>query len=268
MKKLLAKWRGSEPLAEPGVAAMPIPPERLRSLRDDDQFIVSYPRSGNRWLRVMVRDAIVLRRPELAPPAELRALVPDLHHYEPDAPALAQFGIAARVLKSHNIRDIVGRRMIYLFRRAADALISFYHFRQKQPQWAEKTKLLSADAFCAAMLPGWIEHLELAIRQRESFSDRTLFVSYESLHAAPGATLRAALEFLGIAADESVVRAAVERNAFEKNRAQLASQSPGEPTPILRKGRVGSAADELLPETLARIESAAGAIYQRALALV
>lgn len=261
MKSLFAKFFQR---TAPGIADLAIPAERLRTLREDDQFIVSYPRSGNRWLRVMVRDVIVLNRPDLPPPAELRTLVPDLHHYEPDAAALAQFGVRSRILKSHNLRAIAGRRWVYIFRRAADALISFYHFRQKQPLWAEQTKALTADEFCTEMLPGWVEHLELAIRQREEFADRTCFVAYEALHASAAVTLRTTLDFLGIAATDEVIRGAIEGNAFEKNRAQVAAKPTDGPVPILRKGRVGTAAEELRPETLAQIEAAASPLYQRA----
>ena len=260
MNSFLSKILRSAPPLDPDIAGMVIPAERLQGLRENDQFIVSYPRSGNRWLRVIVRDVIVLNRPELPAPEDLKTLVPDLHHYEPDGPALAQFGVQARILKSHNLRDIAGRRMVYIFRQAADALVSFYRFRCQQPQWAATVSSMTLEAFCSAMLPGWIDHMEIAVRAANRSPEHTCFVAYEALHASPLPAVRKTVGFLGLHATDDVIARAIEGNAFEKNRAQLAPGSG----PILRKGRVGSASEELSTEMLTRIEAAAEPLYLRA----
>ena len=243
---------------------MRIPTERLR---DDDQFIASYPRSGNRWMRTMVNDAIVFNRPDLMPPNGLQALVPDFHQNEPDERAMELFGMKSRILKSHNLRAIQGRRMVYLFRRAADALISYYHFHLKQPKWEEKVRGLGVDEFCETMLPTWVEHLEMAVRQRETLPERTCLIAYEVLHASPFETLRRALIFLGIEAADEVIRKAVENNSFANSVAKLADKKTEGTGPILRQGRVGGASDELQPETMRKIEAATASLYDRAEAL-
>ena len=243
------------------VLNMSIPTDRLR---DDDQFIASYPRSGNRWLRTMVNDVIVLNRPDLPPPAGLQALVPDFHQNEPDERVMEQFGLKSRILKSHNLQAIQGWRMVYLFRRAADALISFHHFHLKQPKWEETVKNLGVDKFCETMLPTWIGHVEMAVRQGEWLPERTCLISYETLHACPLEALRKAVGFLGIGATDDVIAKAVENNSFENSVAKLAGKKTEGAAPILRQGRVGGAAEELKPETLRKIEAASESLYQRA----
>lgn len=240
---------------------MPIISDRLR---DDDQFIASYPRSGNRWMRTMLNEVIVLNRPDLSPPGGLQALVPDFHQNEPDERVMAQFGMKSRILKSHNLQAIQGRRMVYLFRRAADALISYFHFHLKQPGLEQAAAELGVDEFCELMLPSWIEHAEMAVRQRESLPERTCLISYEELHVRPLETLRTALDFLGIDAKDEVVRKAVENNSFENSVAKLAANTTAGTVPILRQGRVGGAAAELKPETVREIEAATAALYERA----
>src|SRR5829696_6536763 len=93
--------------ADPNVLAMPIPPDRFAALCPEDQFIVSYPRSGNTWMRHLVRDVIVLARPEKQPPESIWMLIPDVHiaSHEMQHPAQKEFGIPRRILKSHHLEQ-------------------------------------------------------------------------------------------------------------------------------------------------------------------
>lgn len=260
MLSFLKKLLRPGPVLEPDLAGMVIPAERLRRLRESDQFIVSYPRSGNRWLRMILRDVIVLNRPELTAPPDLKTLIPDLHHDAPDDSALAQFGVSARILKSHNLRDIAGRRMVYIFRNAADALVSYYRFRCQNPQWASTVSAMSLEAFCQTMLPGWIDHMKIAISAAETAPKQVHFIAYEALHTEPARVLRRVVDFLGIAVADEVIARAIEANSFVKNRAKV-TEGKG---PILRKGRIGSAGEELSAEVLKEVEAVARPLYQRA----
>lgn len=242
---------------------MMIPVACLESLRHDDQFIVSYPRSGNRWLRMMVGEMILRAHPH--PPAgRLGAeMLPDLHHLEALEAPLGE-DCPKRVFKSHNIRALAGRRMVYLFRRPADALISFHHFRTEMAGRRGETVALSANDFCLQMLPGWVEHVQLALDQRTAFPERTLFISYERMKREPIPTLRDVAAFLALPGGEETLRSVVEQNTFEKNRAEVAPAARDKFAPVLRRGEIGTAASELPPETLAEIERAAAPLYTAA----
>lgn len=261
----MAKKRAPRLLMESDITDMQIPGERLRALREDDRFIVSYPRSGNRWLRMMLRDVIVAGGPDIPAPSGLSAFIPDLHQCDPGGPVLEQFGVKARILKSHNLRVIEGRPMIYLFRRAADALISLYYFRLKHQPARSGESTPSAEEFCRRATPGWIEHLTLALRARDGCPTRTCFIAYEALHAAPVAALCRAVNFLGIDAGEDVVRTVIERNTFERSRADVGNGAGPGTGPILRKGRVGSASEDLRAESVQEIERNTAALYEAAL---
>jgi hypothetical protein len=242
-------------------------PERKAALRENDQFIVSFPRSGNTWMRILLREVIILQRPDLPPPRNLNVLLPTMHKPGPDDGGEAAFGLKTRIFKSHNIPDVFGRRMVYLFREPGDSLVSFFHFRHREAEKVGKPFEQSIDGFCRRIAPKWCEHLTLGLEQAERHPDRTLLLAYETLHANTANALRAAVDFLGIPASDGQIADGVERASFQHLRAREEKRTEGKGSLFFfRKGRIGSSAEELLVETIEFIARRAGPLYQRALA--
>ena len=253
--------RRSRPAVD--VAGMDVAPERLAALRPNDQFLVSYPRSGNTWVRHLLREVILLGRPALPPPEKLWMLIPDLHVHEMEHPARTVFGMPTRIFKSHNLRDLRGRRIVYIFREPADALTSYFHFhvREKmEPEWVAQ----GPDAFCQAMLPGWCEHVRIALDEFVTAPSRMLLVSYEMLLDDGPRALGAITRFLGLMADETMIAAAIERKKFENLRAEEAENPQNPEEFFFRKGRAGAGREELTTETQRAIAAVAKPFYDRA----
>jgi hypothetical protein len=249
------------------ISAMKITPERLASLRESDQFIVSFPRSGNTWTRHLLYEVILQQHPELPAPGDAFALLPTMHKNDADDPAMEKFGLKTRILKSHNIRDIAGRRMVYLFRMPGDSLVSFFHHCKRNAKKRGLAFDQTIEDFCRQTVPEWCEHMELGLKQAAEFPTRTLLLAYETLHRNTPGSLRGVLDFLGLAASEEEMARAVERASLnrqqpnEANRTGTAGGANG-----LSKGRVGSSIDELSPEVLAEIDRVARPLYERAFA--
>ena len=262
----LSKILGRQPRPAVDVAGMDVAPERLAALRPDDQFLVSYPRSGNTWVRHLLREVILLGRPDLPPPEALWMLIPDLHVHEMEHVARTVFGMPTRIFKSHNLRDLRGRRIVYIFREPADALISYFHFHVREKIEPELVAQ-GADAFCRAMLPGWCEHVQMALDEYAAGRSRVLLASYEILHRDGARALGTITHFFGLKADEAVLAAAIDRNRFENLRAKEA-QNPRHPEEFFfRKGRTGTGREELTIETQRAIAAKARPIYDRARAV-
>lgn len=259
-------WLRGRPAPAPeDVAGMDVAPERLAALRADDQFLISYPRSGNTWVRHLLRDVIVLEKPDLPAPESLWMLIPDLHVHPMDHPARDQFGLPTRIFKAHNLRDLYRRRFAYIFREPADSLASFFHFHLREKIAPELTAQ-GLDAFCVRMLPSWCEHAGLALEAHAAAPERVALFSYEMLQKEPVPTLAAIARFYGLPASAATLEKAVELNRFETLRAKEA-QSPQNPDEFFfRKGKVGAGAGELAGETRSRITAEAGALYQQACA--
>lgn len=246
----------------PTIAGMLIAPEVLADLRESDRFIVSFPRSGNTWLRHLLQEVIVASRPDCSRPESLEALQPTVHRGSLERPDATAFALPWRLLKSHNIRDLRGFRMVYLFREPADAIVSYYHLRARK---GNAPASLSLGQFCGATLGDWCEHVRLGLEQRAAFPERTLLVAYEQMKNDPAGTLRSVVDFLGWPAVNAQITIAVEACDFEQLRAREQQRKPQiAQKQFFRKGRIGGGAEELSPELLSRIERVAGPIYAKA----
>jgi hypothetical protein len=263
LKGWFSKILGRRPGSSMDVAGLDLAPERLAALRPDDQFLVSYPRSGNTWVRHLLREVIVLGRPDLSPPDKLWMLIPDLHQHKMEHPARTLFGVPTRIFKSHNLRDLRGRRIVYIFREPADTLISYFHFHIREKMNPDLVAR-GPDAFCREMLPGWCEHVRMALDEFAAAPSRMLLVSYEMLTRDGVRTLGVITRFLGLRADEALFPAAIEQSKFENLRAKEA-QNPQNPEEFFfRKGRAGTGREELTARTLQIIAESANPVYDRA----
>lgn len=259
--RILQAPRPPKPRPE-DVAGMPIDSEKLRTMRADDQFLVSYPRSGNTWTRYLLLDVILFGRPDLEVPSHPGSLVPDLHIQPLANEAQVRFGLARRIFKSHNIRDVRGQRLAYLFRNPVDALISYYHFHLRH----ESLRALAAegpDAFCLRMLPGWCEHQRLGLEAHTARPSEVHFACYEMLKKNPVDELRKFAAFFHLPATEKVLADAVAKNAFEHwKKAEQQKPQSDDATPFFRKGEVGGGRSELREETVATIEREGLGLYE------
>jgi hypothetical protein len=242
------------------VAGMNVAPERLEALRPDDQFLVSYPRSGNTWVRHLLREIILLGRPDLPAPEALWMLIPDLHVHDMDHPARVRFNMPTRIFKSHNLRLLRGRRIVYIFREPADALTSYYHFHVRE-RIEPEIVARGPDVFCQTFLPGWREHLQLALDEHAVAPERLLLVAYEMLLRDGVRELGRIAKFFGLRAEEAALASAIEQARFEKLREREA-QNPQHPDEyFFRKGRSGTGREELSGDTQAAIATMAQPLY-------
>ncbi len=96
------------------------------AINDDDAFIISYPKSGNTWLRYMI--ACLLHPQDDIKLGQLDALLPDIHASGHDE--LSAFP-GTRLFKAHDCFDPRCRKVIYIVRDPRDVAISSYYFSIK-----------------------------------------------------------------------------------------------------------------------------------------
>jgi hypothetical protein len=190
-------------------------------------------------------------------------LIPDLHVHEMEHPARIAFGMPTRIFKSHNLRDLRGRRIVYIFREPADTLTSYFHFHVREKMEPELVAK-GPDAFCQAMLPGWCEHVRIALDEFATSPSRMLLVSYEVLLDDGLRALGSITHFLGMMADKAILSAAIERNKFENLRAEEAKNPQNPEEFFFRRGRVGAGREELTTKTQRAIAAVAKPFYDRA----
>ena len=101
-------------------------------LNENDVFLVSYPRSGNTWVRVILSYILYPER-KIESLSELDSLIPDIHR---SIPKLRYSN--PRVIKSHQSYDSrhghqnpnLYKKIIYIVRNPYDSLKSYYSFQE------------------------------------------------------------------------------------------------------------------------------------------
>ena len=183
---------------------------------EDDMFVVSYPRSGNTWLRFLLAN---LRYPNLSVGfANINGLIAD--------PAVSTNRFLKRlprprILKSHEAFDVRFRKVVYLVRDPRDVLVSEYYFNLKK---GYINVSVSLDQFVSRFVAGetspygsWWENAASWIAARHGHP-AFLLVRYEDLLSDPINTLAKVAEFLAIQVDEERLKVAVERSSANRMR--------------------------------------------------
>ncbi len=190
---------------------------------DDDTFLVSYPKSGNTWVRFLLANLIYPN--ETVGFANINRLLP--------APGVSSRRFLnslprPRILKSHEPFDVRFRKVIYLVRDPRDVAVSEYHFDIKQ-RYIEPDVTL--EQFVARFVAGttsaygsWWEHAASWIGARQG-NPAFLLVRYEDLLSSSIPELGKIAEFLGIQADEQRLQTAIDRSAADRMRKLEQQQS-------------------------------------------
>ncbi len=228
----------------------------------DDTFLVSYPKSGNTWVRFLL--ANLMYPNETVGFANINRLLP--------APGVVSKRFLRklprpRILKSHEPFDVRFRKVIYLVRDPRDVAVSEYHFDLKK-RYIDPS--VSLEQFVKRFIAGetssygsWWEHAASWIAARHC-NPAFRLVRYEDLLADPiGETAKIA-EFMGIQAGPERLQRAVERSSADRMRElekQQADQWTGtkntrKEIPFVRAAKSGGWKETLPRRSVEEIEVA------------
>ena len=233
----------------------------------DDVLIISYPKSGRTWHRVMLGKYLELLF-KIAPTHQLktrrltRALRLPRVSYTNNG---ANFAHAIPPYHVLNGQSALWRRrrVIMLVREPKDVLVSaYFHARYR------------INSFTGT-LPEFIRHpytgIEklLVAHQRwfdyQRIASSVLLHRYETTHTDPEATMRSTLDFIGIKIDAECLAAAVEfgrfdnmkkleRQGYFESNAMQSDPAAGEAGQKVREGRVGGHGAHLNAEDIDYID--------------
>jgi estrone sulfotransferase len=188
----------------------------------EDTYFISFPRSGNTWLRCMLTAV----RHGTVTPALVTDTVPDIHRSDP----AARPGTGPIWVKSHlpPSRQPFPARVVYLVRHGLDAMVSYHLYLQRRHRVDSD---VSFDDWIARNdvwpcpwpyhVDGWLDALE------QVASDRTLIVRYEDLVSRPVDHLAVVCRFLGLDAGPDVLEEAVRATSRETLSDMEAKQGSG-----------------------------------------
>ena len=228
----------------------------------DDTFLVSYPKSGNTWVRFLLANLIYPN--QTVGFSNINRLLP--------APGVLSKRFLKklprpRILKSHEPFDVRFRRVIYLVRDPRDIAVSEYHFDLKKRYISPSMTL---EQFIKPFLAGetssygsWWEHVASWVGPCYS-QPRFLLVRYEDLLADPVGETAKIAEFLSIKADEERLKSAVTRSSADRMRKleqQQSKQWTGtkntrQEIPFVREAKAGGWKESLPRHCVEEIEVA------------
>lgn len=183
-------------------------PGRGLEVRPDDTFIVSYPRSGNTWLRFLVAN---LFHPEaLVDYSNIERLVPDIY-VTSEVSLRAMLG--PRVLKSHEAFDPRYRKVIYAIRDPREVIASQYvTLRRVRGDLVEGTIEGFVERQIAGEFDAWFGSWSANVNSwvhHDKADIEFLLVRYEHLVGNAVATAASIASFLGLERSEKELRDAV-----------------------------------------------------------
>lgn len=232
---------------------------RLKQISDEDTFIVSYPKSGNSWVRFILANM-------LSPSKEItlkniEEYVPDIHKSRERINKMA----SPRFIKTHFPVYDCFPRFVYITRDVRDVMVSYYHYAEGRGLFSG-----SFSDFLKSSIPGsyggWQKHVQNALSFAEKNGDRVLFLKYEDMLNTPDRAAWKIADFCRLDISPETVMNAVERTNFknlqnvEKKYGAAFFNQPG--SRFFRSGKRGEWASYFSPEDLSQIYSECGELLQ------
>ncbi len=225
-----------------------------------ETYLVSFPRSGNTWLRCLLTS--LLHGTE-ASPELLKVTVPDVYRivYQgnryPRKPSTRPL-----VIKTHGPFAEIPAKVVYLARDGRDAMLSYYYF-QRRKQYRKRELSATEFYFYDQVWPcTWHVHVTDWLAGLKSWpEDRYQIVRYEDLVADPVGTLGSIAQFVGFPAETDRLERAIALNT--KDQLKTVSAKAGQ-SELYYLGETRATWQEVLcGDDLARYEAISGSALQQ-----
>lgn len=206
-------------------------------IREDDTFLLSYPKSGNTWMRFLLTYLMKGGQLEYE---ELETYIPSVYVSADKIPKIA----SPRILKTHHVFLEKYPKVVYIVRDGRDALVSYYHFYQDTRNFKGTFKEFY-DVIQKSDIGTWKEHVAKAVRFKEESPERILIVRYEDMKLDTASVLRQVVDFLGMEnINEELIKSSVEASHFDRLRAKQEKKGGilinGKNVNFFRKGQSGN----------------------------
>ena len=233
-----------------------------------DTFLVSYPKSGNTWLKFMLAHLLGGREADLDNDS---TVIADVGSHRATPRVLPGGG---RLIKSHepysSPQKRFYRKAIYLIRDGRDVAVSYYYTLIRRG-------LYDGDfgPFLRLFLDGdvdgyspWHEHVRSWLESPLQVDGSLLVLKYEDMLADPTDNLLAAMEFLGVPveperAEQTIGEYTAERMRQRERQTRFHERKQRQDIMFVRKAKAGDWAETFTPEDERLFSEATGGLLER-----
>jgi hypothetical protein len=164
----------------------------LDKINTTDTFIVSYPKSGNTWLRFILGN--LLQPQEQITSRNIDAFIPDLYSHYAIANQLQQ----PRFMKTHHAWFAYYPKSIYIYRDYRDVLNSYFHYQTALGEFKSSFDQYIRVVHQYNVFGTWRKHVLNALEFHRLYPDRILLLQYENLLKSPEVEIQRIQDFCGI----------------------------------------------------------------------
>ncbi len=149
---------------------------QLYEVRPTDIFLVSYPKSGNTWLRFIMAHMITGSTRQLSF-EEVEKDVPDVYVSKDWIDEMP----SPRFIKTHDALLSYFPKTIYIVRDYRDVLVSYYHYKIALKEFEGGFSSFIRSREITEPFGSWKEHVSKALQFSKDNSNRILFLRYEDM---------------------------------------------------------------------------------------
>lgn len=177
---------------------------------NDDIFLVSYPKSGNTWMRFFL--SIYKNGGKALAYDKIEEFIPSVHKSSKQFISEIK---KPRIIKSHFTDFESYTKILYIVRDGRDSLVSYYHYLQELKGF----KGSFDDFYFSNMHSGvgeWHSHVQAAINYKRKHKNKILITKYEDMLNCQNESFKSILDFCHFPFDNELFKRSMENSAFEK----------------------------------------------------
>ena len=186
------------------------------SPRNDDVYLVSYPKSGNTWLEFLIANVNVLMSNKRININffNIHQYIADIHTCRNISDPILEFP-GYRFIKSHSEFNPYYGNVIYISRDPRDVMLSYYHYLTRLGFFQGSiTDLIASNQYGIVR---WVMHVDKWFN-KSSASTGFIHIRYEDLKFKTEATLSRTYYQLGYDIPPQIISKAVLNSSFENMR--------------------------------------------------
>jgi len=149
---------------------------QINDILPDDIFLVSYPKSGNTWLRFILAYLINGTQKSLNLQG-IESIVPDVYRSKDVVDAMH----GRRIIKTHDALFEYYPKVVYIYRDYRDVLVSYYHYKAALKEFEGTFSAFIRSDEIAEPFGAWKQHVKLALQHAAQNPNKILLLKYEDL---------------------------------------------------------------------------------------